>query len=154
MTHYAKASCRGCTGLMTILLGCSIVRALAGELPRGDCGARKAAADLRHCDFSGRSLEGRDLRGALLDGAQLESAKLTGSKLQGLSARGADLKWGDLSGADLSGALINGARLDHAVLRNARLTGVRFVNAVLDGTDFTGAVGVPERLKQMLICPR
>jgi uncharacterized protein YjbI with pentapeptide repeats len=47
-----------------------------------------------------------------------------------------------------------GARLDDAVFRNARLTEARFVNAVVQGADFSGALDLPDHLRKMLDAKR
>jgi uncharacterized protein YjbI with pentapeptide repeats len=100
-------------------------------------------------------MEGSDLPNARFDRAFMFRAVLIDSKLRGATMRqvtltGAALEGADFSGADLSGSLLNGAHLQDARLRSARLDDTRFINAVLERTDFTDAVNMPIHLQEML----
>ncbi len=90
------------------------------------------ACDLAGVDLSDRNLDGFDLERANLQGANLEEADLNEANLKGTNLSGANLKNADLREADLY----------LADFSNADLTGARLSEAMIDSTDFTGAVGV------------
>ena len=121
--------------LSLLLAGLAAFVAVAAELPKGDCGAPRAATDLTHCDFSGADLNGVDLSGARLDGIRLENASLEGCRLDNTSAAAANLKWANLTGCSLRGADLRKADLFHAVLDQAVLNGANLSEANMFGAN-------------------
>ena len=87
--------------------------------------------DLAGADLAGRNLKEADLERADLQGADLRRVNLQEANLKGANLRGADLRDADLREADLYKADLSGADL----------TGARFEEALIDSTDFAGAVG-------------
>jgi hypothetical protein len=80
---------------------------LAGTVK--DCpGCDLREAKLKRRNLSGADLSGADLSGAVLHRAKLDNARLDHAKLQDADLSKADLKRGSLTGADLSEALLYG----------------------------------------------
>lgn len=71
--------------------------------------------------------QGVNLRGAELRGADLRDIILSGVNLSGVNLRGANLRGADLHGSDLRRAILGRADL---------------IDAVLDGADLRGTVGI------------
>jgi|GEM_PF-4916842 len=97
-------------------------------------------------------LSGLDLSKVNLSGAHLKNANLSGCILAGVCLSLADLREADLTKADLTGAYLGGAVLAGANLCGADLTRADFVKtrlnrallseAIVDKTDFRGAIGL------------
>jgi len=107
-------------------------------------------ADLRDCDFRSANLSGADLSNANLRGANLRGVKLVGAKLINAVIINANLAYADLSDADLTNANVSLSNFSNTYLRRANLSGANFrstildtctdfTNAIIRGTDFTGA---------------
>ncbi len=89
------------------------------------------------CNF-----EQANLVGVGLKAADLERANLRSANLQEIDLRKANLKKVDFQDADLRNADLRGADLYKANFNGANLTGARFDKAIVELTDFSGAVGV------------
>jgi len=96
--------------------------------------AGPAPLDLRHRDFSGRSL-----RGVVLVGARLHGADMRGAKLQGASLWKAQLNGANIALAQLHGAIMRDAELQGAFMQHAQLLGADMSLARLQGADMSSA---------------
>jgi uncharacterized protein YjbI with pentapeptide repeats len=96
--------------------------------------ASPTGADLSGADLSGANLTATILADVSLKGASFSGANLTGAILAGDDASGVYFATAVLTGADLSGA-----NLAQAYFVAAQIVGGKFVNAALQGADFTGA---------------
>jgi hypothetical protein len=123
----------------------AVAKAIGAEGKSGELNlAGPPPLDLRHRDFSNRSLRGVNLavawlQGAILNKAQLQGADLRGAQLQGADLsvaelQGADLRWAKLQGADLSRAQLQGADLVRTQLQGATLWLAQLQSADLTGT--------------------
>ncbi|NOQ46505.1 MAG: hypothetical protein GQ559_07510, partial [Desulfobulbaceae bacterium] len=88
------------------------------------------------------NLAGVDLSDRNLDEVDLERANLQGANLQGVDFSEANLKGANLRGANLKDADLREADLYRADFSGADMTGARLEKALIDSTDFTGAIGV------------
>lgn len=95
--------------------------------------------DLRHRDFSYRSVHGIDLSGAWLRGAKFEAAQLQEAKLWKAQLHGANLGSAQLQGAYLGSAQLQGANLGGAQLQGANLGGAQLQGTNLGGAQLQGA---------------
>jgi uncharacterized protein YjbI with pentapeptide repeats len=95
--------------------------------------------DLRHRDFSYRSLRGINLAGARFQGANFKEAQLQSADLFGAQLQGANLFVTQLWGAALDLAQLQGAYLQHAQLHGADLTGAQLQGAYLGWVQLQGA---------------
>ncbi len=119
-------------------------------------GAMLVDAWLGGVDLLFASLEGADLWRAQLERADLERAELAGANLKEARLEGANLKWAGLEGANLYGAHLQGASLQRARLKGANLREAQFQLANLRGStigasplnsvDFTGAIGLSQKM--------
>lgn len=89
------------------------------------------------CDLSGVGLAGRDM-----EGFDLERVNFLDADLRGADLRGANLKGAFLYNAWLQDADLSGADLYRADCTGADLTGADLRQALVDGTDLGGAIGV------------
>ncbi len=89
------------------------------------------------CDLSGVDLSGRSM-----GGFDLERANLAGSNLRGVGLGAANLKGSDFSNTQMQEADLRKADLYRADFSGADLTGARFQEALVDSTNFSGAIGV------------
>ena len=118
----------------------AVAKALAsGEKTGGLDQAGPPPLDLRHRDFSGRSLRGIDLAGAWLQGAKFEFAQLQGAKFEEARLQGATLRDAELHGAKFEYAQLQSVNLEDAELRRANLREAQLHGANLWGTQFQGA---------------
>ncbi len=89
------------------------------------------------------SMRGANLSFADLSGANLQRVDLSGANLTGANLRGANLK-----GSIFDGAILKGADLSGAMMACGHMCGTinqvrtSFVNATLDGANFSGATGI------------
>ncbi|MGE4278056.1 MAG: pentapeptide repeat-containing protein [Magnetospirillum sp.] len=119
-----------------------------------DCSLSSAVTPRRN--LAGCDLSGRNLHGAALKGANLSKANLSGADLSGADLSNTNLQGANLSGADLREAKLELANADGADLRNAKmgkrirkflfrhanltgtdLHGVKFIDSVGDGANFS-----------------
>jgi uncharacterized protein YjbI with pentapeptide repeats len=91
-------------------------------------------AELTDAQADGAHLQGADLSDAQLGRVNLANAQLQGANLSGAHLDGATLSGANLEGANLSRAVLNNAKLDHT-----KMKAVLLLEAVVHGTDFTGA---------------
>ena len=89
------------------------------------------------CDLAQVDLSGKDM-----DGFDLERSNLQGSNLRGADLGETNLKGANFSDAQLQDADMRKADLYRTNFSGADLTGARLEKALVDATDFTGAVGV------------
>ena len=89
----------------------------------------------------GCNLQGANLSGENLDGVDLEGADLSNAILKDVDFEEANLKGANLTGADLTGADLSEADLYKADFSKANLTDANFEKALIDDTNFTGAIG-------------
>jgi uncharacterized protein YjbI with pentapeptide repeats len=87
--------------------------------------------DLRHRDFSERSLRGINLAGARLQGAKLENAQLQGAYLFEVQFQGAYFEKAQLKNANLVRAQLQHTNLKLAHLQDANLGEARLQSAYL-----------------------
>ncbi|MEM9120530.1 MAG: pentapeptide repeat-containing protein [Cyanobacteria bacterium P01_F01_bin.56] len=97
-------------------------------------------ARLSKADLTEARLIDVNLTGARLAEITAAGASLSGANLQGVTAIAAQLNSADLSQADMAGADLTGATLQDANLRDANLTAVSLRDADLRGTWLQGAV--------------
>ncbi|WP_319531171.1 DUF2169 domain-containing protein [uncultured Cohaesibacter sp.] len=117
-------------------------------------GADLAGADLRGVDFSNRDLSGTcfekaDLTGANFSGSKLVKAVFTEANLTRAKLSGTDLSLANLNHTILKEAVLDHARLKDGLVLNSDLSGaslqgcaidgLRLIDCVLNGADFTGA---------------
>ncbi len=102
--------------------------------------ATLAEARLSKADLTEARLTDVNLTGARLAEITAAGALLSGANLQGVIAIAAQLNSADLSQADMAGADLTGAALQDANLRDTNLAAVSFRDADLRGTWLQGAV--------------
>lgn len=123
----------------------AVAKALAsGEKTGGLDQAGPPPIDLRHRDFSGRSLIGIDLAGAWLQGAKFHSAQLNAANLNFAQLQNSNLFHAQLYGsflyrAQLQGAELFGTELQGSYAVSIQLKGAMLWNAKLQGVDLRWA---------------
>ncbi|NJP09293.1 MAG: pentapeptide repeat-containing protein [Leptolyngbyaceae cyanobacterium RU_5_1] len=108
--------------------------------------------DLRYRDFSNQDLQGTSFAGAEMQGAIFRGANLKGTILTKGSFLQADLTGADLTEVFGDRVIFSAANLTNAIFTNAMLASSHFFDAVITGTDFSGALIDPYEVK--LMCQR
>lgn len=106
----------------------------------GDRGWNLKKIDFSNCDFSGGDLSYADLTASKFEKAHLIKANLSGVNAMNANFRGADCR-----GANFSGANLSFANLDNAWLGDETLGRTNFNDAILEGTSFTGTLGLSDQ---------
>jgi len=101
--------------------------------------AGPAPLDLRHRDFSWRSLRGIRLAGSQLDGAVFVGARLDNAKLQGVRLSKANLSMAYIQGADLTNASLAGADISYSRGQCSRFKMANFGGATISHANFQGS---------------
>ncbi len=102
-------------------------------------------ANLKGCDLRAFNLDGADLRAAKLEACDLSGVSLMRAHLAGANLSGANLEGANLEGARLRRADLSGAKLNRACFQKADLRHTQLKGAQCEGTDFTDALGLPEK---------